>query len=109
MRTAEHAQSSMQSRAGRLCLFLLRRYYHNISFTKQLGGTFSTFFRGGEAAVRNTQSPNSRGRLSFNFCQPDPQRSAKKGGNQDRGSPRLEKKKEKRKRGGIMVVGEWLS
>ena len=83
-------------KAGRLSLSIA--YYHNISFAIAAGGCVLTHFSGGLKSVRIARSPNSRGRLSLNFCQPDPQRSAKKGGNQDRSSPRLEKKEKKKKR-----------
>jgi hypothetical protein len=77
-------------KAGRLSLSI--EYYHNISFATAAGGYVLAHFSGGLKSVRKAQSPNSLGRLSLYVCQPDPQGSVKKGINQERGSPRLEKK-----------------
>ena len=83
-------------KAGRLSLSIA--YYHNISFAIAAGGCVLTHFSGGLKSVRIARSPNSRGRLSLNFCHPARKRRSKTKGNQDRGSPRLEKKKKKKKR-----------
>ena len=61
-------QLSMR-KAGRLSLSIT--YYHNISFAIAAGGCVLTHFSGGFKSVRIARSPNSRGRLSLNFCQPD--------------------------------------
>ena len=91
-------------KAGRLSLSIA--YYHNISFAIAAGGCVLTHFSGGLKSVRIARSPNSRGRLSLNFCQPDPQRSAKKGETRTGVLPAW-KKKEKKKGGGGGVGRGW--
>ena len=67
---------------------------------------------GGEATIRNARSPNSRGRLSFNLTTRPATKHQK--GKPGKGSPRLEKKRKKRKEevegqrcGGVMDANMW--
>ncbi len=71
--------------------------HHNKSFAKQLGGTIALSSGGGKATIRNAQSPNSRGRLSLKLTTGPATKHQK--GKPGKGSPRLEKKKKKRKGG----------
>ena len=94
-------------KAGRLSLSIA--YYHNISFAIAAGGCVLTHFSGGFKSVRIARSPNSRGRLSLNFCQPDPQRSAKKGGTRTGvllAWKKKEKKKKEKRGAGVVSVRE---